>query len=136
MKKLIICVLTVFLGLSFSGCSVFMAAHQADYKDLSFLKEGVSRDEIVTELGTPVATEKDDHGNAVDIFKFRQGFGKGNKAVRMLGHGAADFFTLGLWEVVGTPSEAIFNGKDIAIKVTYDEFNKAKDIVYLKGNEK
>jgi hypothetical protein len=113
-----------------------MAAHQADYKDLSFLSEGSSRDKVLTELGPPITTEIDAQGNKVDIFKFRQGFSTGNKTVRMLGHGAADVFTLGLWEVVGTPSEAVFNGKDVVIKVSYDDKGKVKDIVYLKGANK
>jgi len=47
--------------------------------------------------------------------------------------GVADVFTLGLWEVVGTPAEAIFSAKDMAIKVTYDKDEKVKDVVYLKG---
>lgn len=135
MKRSIKIIMFVLMSLSLAGCSVFMAAHQADYKDLSFLKEGVSRDRVLTELGTPVASENNEQGNKADIFKFRQGFSTGNKTVRMLGHGAADVFTLGLWEVIGTPSEAVFNGKDMAIKVTYDSDNKAKEITYLKGKE-
>lgn len=133
MKVLIACSLLIFTCLSFSGCSVFMAAHQPDYKDLSFLKAGVSRDKIVSELGSPAATQTDEQGNAVDIYKFKQGYGTGNKALRMLGHGTADFFSLGLWEIVGTPAEAICNGKEMAVKVTYDTENKAQDIVYLTG---
>ena len=87
---------------------------------------------VLSELGTPIATEKDADGNTVDIFKFKQGYSAGNKGVRMLGHGVADVFSLGLWEVIGTPAEAVFSGKEMSIKVTYDKDNKIKDVAYLK----
>ena len=35
-----------------------------------------------------------------------QGYRKGVKVARAIGHGAADVMTLGLWEVVGRPTEA------------------------------
>ncbi len=132
MRRIILSISLIILGFSVSGCSVFMAAHQPDYKDLSFLKVGVDRDTVLINLGVPAVTEKDKDGNEVDYFKFRQGYGMGNKTVRMLGHGVADVFSLGLWEVVGTPSEAICNGHDVAVKITFDSKNQAKDITYLK----
>jgi len=55
------------------------------------------------------------------------------KTVRMVGHGVADVFSFGLWEVVGTPSEAICNGHDVAVKITFDSTNHAKDINIFKN---
>ena len=132
-KKLIVYVLLGVVCFSFSGCAVVMATRQPGYKNLNAVQAGVARDEILAELGTPTASETDAQGNKVDIFKFKQGYSTGNKAVRALGHAAADVFTLGLWEVVGTPAEAVFSGKDMAIKVTYDKDNRAKEVAYLKG---
>ncbi len=47
-------------------------------------------------------------------------------------HGAADVLTLGLWEVVGTPTEATFDGNKMAFEVTYDESDKAEKVVTLQ----
>jgi hypothetical protein len=57
-----------------------------------------------------------------------QEFSKGAKTGRAFFHGAADVFTLGLWEVVGTPTEAAFNGKKMAFEVTYDASDKVEKV--------
>lgn len=85
------------------------------------------------DLGQPISSETDSQGNKIDVFQFKQGFDAPTKAARALVHGVADVFTLGLWEVVGTPAEAIFSGKEMAIKITYDANDKVKNVVYLKG---
>ncbi len=72
-----------------------MAAHQPDHKNLSVVNPGVSRVDVLAELGMPIVSDVDLQGNKVDLFKFKQGFGKGNKASRALFHGTADLFTLG-----------------------------------------
>lgn len=133
MRRLIIWALLIVICLLSSGCSVFMAARQPDKKNLNRLAIGTPRDNVLAEFGSPTSTETDSQGNKVDIFQFKQGFDTATKATRSLVHGVADVFTLGLWEVVGTPAEAIFGGKDMAVKVTYDENEKVKNVVYLKG---
>jgi len=133
LKDVAVCILLFVCCISFSGCSVVMAAKQPDKKNLKVLNVGVQRDNILAEFGTPAATETDVEGNKVDVFKFKQGFDTATKATRSVVHGVADVLTLGLWEVVGTPAEAIFGGKDMAVKVTYDKDERAKNIVYLKG---
>ena len=133
MRKLIIWALLALFCISSSGCSVVMAVRQPDKKNLKSLVVGTPRDNVLAEFGTPTATETNENGNKVDIFQFRQGYSSDTKAARALIHGAADFLTLGLWEVVGTPTEAVFSGKNMAVKVIYDADNKVKEIVYLKG---
>ena len=133
MKTFLACVLLIVCFMSFSGCAVVMAARQPDKKNLKILSVGTPRSNIIAEFGAPAATETDPKGDKVDIFQFKQGFDTATKATRSLVHGVADVCTLGLWEVVGTPAEAIFGGKNMAIKVTYDETEKVKDVVYLKG---
>lgn len=103
-----------------SGCSVIMAIKQPPYKDLTGIKKGITRSEVIAELGTPVLSEEKD-GKKKDIFVFKQGYGRGNKAFRVLFHTAADVFTLFLWEVIGTPTELIANGRDVKMEVFYDE---------------
>lgn len=114
-----------------TGCSVFMAVKQPPKKDLEVLKEATPRNRLLAELGQPAATEMKD-GKRVDVFSFTQGYSKGTKAGRALFHGAADVATLGLWEVVGTPTEAVFDGKKMAFEVTYDANDNVEKVVPLQ----
>ena len=114
-----------------SGCSTVMAAKQPSAKNLDVLAVGSPRDVVIGELGSPVHTEVVE-GKKSDIFKFVQGYSQANKTVRTIGHGVADVFTLGLWEVVGTPTEATFNGQDMSMKVIYDQGDKVEQVIYLK----
>ena len=132
-KAFIVCVLLVVCCISFSGCAVVMAVRQPDRKDLASVQVGALRNNVIADLGAPAVSNIDAKGNKEDVFQFRQGYGTGVKATRALIHGVADVLTLGLWEVVGTPTEAIFSGKAMAIKVAYDKDDKVKDVTYLKG---
>ena len=118
-KYITIIVLTGLL----TGCSVFMAAKQPSKKNLNVLTVGYPRALLIAEFGSPINTDFKD-GNRTDIFSFRQGYSKGAKTARAVGHGVADVFTLGLWEVVGTPTEAVFDGEETAVEVTYDSNDK------------
>lgn len=117
-----------------NGCSVYMAAHQPEKKNLEVLKAGTPRSLVLAEIGQPRATETRD-GKRVDVFSFVQGYSKGNKTGRAVFHGAADVLTIGLWEVVGTPAEAAFDGKKLAFEVTYDGDNRVEKVVQLIGKE-
>jgi len=108
-----------------------MAAKQPPKKNLGVLKEGTPRSLLLAEFGQPVATETK-QGKKVDVFSFTQGYSKGAKAGRAVFHGAADVLTLGLWEVVGTPTEATFDGKKMAVEVTYDASDKVEKVVNLQ----
>ena len=104
----------------FSGCSVFMAAKQPGKKDVSVLREGNRRSLILAEFGHPVNTEKTEDGRT-DVYKFTQGYSSGAKTGRAVVHGTADVLTLGLWEVIGTPTEAAFDGREMAVEIQYDK---------------
>ncbi len=130
-------VLSLVIGpilLANSGCSVFMAANQPGKKDLSVLDEGTPRVNVVAELGAPVLSEEED-GHKVDLFAFTQGYSKGSRTGRAVFHGIADVFTLGLWEVVGTPIEATATGTDMKLKVVYDESDLVKSVEFLEGEK-
>ena len=117
--------------LNMSGCSVFMAAKQPEKKDTKMLAVGVPRAIILAELGAPISTTK--NGNeTIDIFSFKQGYGKAAKFGRAMFHGVADIATLGLWEIVGTPVESSFDGNNTAYQITYDENGNVKTVVQLK----
>lgn len=74
-------------------------------------------------------------GVKTDIFSFTQGYSGGAKAGRAILHGAADVATLGLWEVVGTPTEGYFNGSQLSAQVKYDAQDRVTEVVPLKGSE-
>jgi len=125
-------VFVIILNIFFmSGCSVVMAIKQPDYKDLNVLSRGVSRGRVIAELGTPLLTEEKE-GKKTDIFSFKQGYGKGNKAARAFFHAAADVWTLFLWEIIGTPTEAIANGRKIKVEVAYNSQDQVEDIKYIE----
>ena len=127
------CTMLLLIALisTMSACSVFMAAKQPEKKDLSLLKEGVSRAVLISEFGAPVVSEYKD-GKRYEIFKFVQGYSTGAKAGRAFLHGAASIATLGLWELFGTPTEITFNGDEMAFQVSYDENDIVDEIAMIK----
>ncbi|OEU70744.1 MAG: hypothetical protein BA863_14765 [Desulfovibrio sp. S3730MH75] len=115
-----------------SGCSVYMAANQDDAKEMSIITEGQPRSVMLGEFGQPVSTVTRSDGTVeYDVFSFRDGYSGGAKAGRALFHGVADVFTLGLWEIVGTPVEAVANGDQMSYKIFYDEHGEVSNIVPL-----
>jgi hypothetical protein len=123
-----VCILALVFS---SGCSVFMAAKQPDKKNVELFKVGTPRSALLGEFGAPAVTETRD-GKKYEIYKFVQGYSTGAKTGRALFHGAADVMTLGLWEVVGTPTEAIFSGDDMAFEVSYDQYDQIDQVTVLK----
>ena len=122
------------LGLAAFGataCSPVLAAKQPSRRDVDLLSAGVPRNLLLAELGQPIATETR-NGKRVEVFSFVQGYRKGVKVARTIGHGAADVMTLGLWEVIGTPTEATLNGHRVAYEVTYDASDRIEQVVPLK----
>ncbi len=122
------------IAVMLSGCSVFMAAKQPPKKDLSVLEIGTPRSRVISELGQPAASDTKD-GKRVDMFVFQQGYSKGAKTGRALFHGAADVMTLGLWEVVGTPTEMVFDGAHMSYEVTYDADDRIENVANLSRQE-
>jgi len=131
MKQRVPTLALVGLALAGAGCSVAMAAHQPSSKDLDLFANGMPRNLVVAEVGAPVTTESKG-GKRVDIYSFTQGYSKAARVSRTIGHGAADVLTLGLWEVVGTPTEAAFNGTQVVYEVTYDSSDRIENVVVLK----
>jgi len=130
-RKLLIAILKLVGVIAISGCSVFMAAKQPEKKDIDLLQEGVTRTQLISEFGAPVISEYK-NGKRFEIFKFVQGYSTGAKAGRAFLHGAANVATLGLWELVGTPTEITFSGNDMAFQVQYDESDVIEEVVIIK----
>ncbi len=131
--KLLLANLIIFISLSTSGCSVYMAAKQPDKLDLSILKVGTHRSLLIAEFGKPIHTETKDNDEKYEIFSFVQGYSGGAKAGRAVFHGAADVLTLGLWEVIGTPTESAFDGDKMVYEVHYDKENRIDEVKLIKN---
>jgi hypothetical protein len=131
MKVILALFVLTGVALTGAGCSVAMAAHQPSRKDVALLKAGVPRNLVVAELGAPVTSEMV-QGKRVEVYAFTQGYSKAARVSRTIGHGAADVMTFGLWEAVGTPTEAAFNGKRVVYEVTYDSSDRIEKVVTLK----
>jgi outer membrane protein assembly factor BamE (lipoprotein component of BamABCDE complex) len=132
-RMLQLCCLAL-LAPSLAGCSVYMAANQPDKKDMDVLKVGTPRSTVVAEFGAPVETTTRG-GAKVDLFTFVQGYSGLEKGGRAVLHGAADVFTLGLWEVVGTPIEGYANGTKVSVEITYDREDRVVKAVPIRGQE-
>jgi len=129
----VVALLVFFLG-GLTGCSVFMAAKQPGKKDLSVLEPGTSRAIVAAELGAPYLSEIE-AGKKVDYYGFTQGYCTATKAARAVFHGAADVATLGIWEIIGTPTESVFDGTEMRLKVTYDYADRVETVEPLKGEK-
>ena len=108
-----------------------MAAKQPNAKNTDLFKVGTPRSLLLAEFGSPAITENR-NGKKYEIYKFTQGYSAGAKTGRALFHGTADVLTLGLWELVGTPTEGIFNGEDMAYEVFYDDADRVAKVTNLK----
>jgi len=125
-------IMVMILSLLFiSNCSVYMAANQPDKKDIGLFAVGTPKNLLISEFGNPISTTTK-NGKTIDIYSFLQGYSTGAKVGRTIGHGAADILTLGLWEVVGTPTEVTFDGDKMAYEVTYDDNDRIEKVVVLK----
>ena len=109
-----------------------MAAKQPGQKNVALFKEGTPRTMLLAEFGYPITETRE--GKKYEIYTFKQGYSTGAKVARALFHGAADVATLGLWEIVATPTESVFTGTDMAFEVSYDDANRINQVVALKGS--
>jgi hypothetical protein len=131
-RHLIRLLLGLAVACTFSSCAVVMATKQPTKKDLGLLNTGTPRSLLIAEFGAPIHFEQKD-GKRVEVFSFQQGYSKAARVTRALGHGAADLFTAGIWEVVGTPTEALFDGKAVVAQVTFDASEMVEQSVMLKN---
>jgi len=129
----LMCLMLPLVAVSTTGCAVKQAMDQPDKKDVSVLAEGTPRYRVIGELGKPVDSKILENGNKVDVYSFTQGYSKGAKAARAFGHGVMDIATLGVWEVIGSPTEAIASGNKVIVRVHYDKNDLIERVVTLKG---
>ena len=120
------------VAMTFTGCAAVLATQQPGKKDLSVLKQGTSRNLVVSQLGAPQSSGVVED-QKVEVFSFTQGYKTETKAGRALFHLAADVFTLFLWEIIATPAEIVLDGSEQSYKVIYDEKSRVEKVIVLKG---
>ncbi len=118
------------------ACSVVMAARQPGQKDLAVLERGTPRSVVRGELGVPIEShEATETTKCHETYSFEQGYSGPTKAGRAIFHLAADVFTLGLWEIIGTPTELHFDGTEVNLEVSYDENDRVDSVCVYGGHE-
>ncbi len=119
-----------------TGCastrSASTAIDQPDAKNIELFKVGIHRSMLLAEFGHPMASEVRNDAKKYEIFVFTQGYSDGAKLGRAGLHTTAGLATLGLWEIIAKPTEAFFDGNEMAYEVRYDENSLVDQVVVLK----
>ncbi len=122
MKQLhIMTVPLLILCLLASGCSVFMAASRASYRgDINVVQLGAQRSAVIAELGSPDKFSTLENGGFDDRYTLDPDAHRtGTKVATAVFYLAADFFTVCLWEFIGTPLEIAAKDKLFVYHLTY-----------------
>jgi len=115
-----------------SSCSVYMEATRPTPVDLAKFQPGDSRASVTQELGLPVTTSKGEGGTSCDLYLlYTKGYGFAGKAPIAVGELAADVFTLGLAEIVLSPTEAVTRNEKRTVWFCYQ--NDALTSVTVKS---
>lgn len=117
------------LTLLLPACSVGMAASGHKAQDTSILFPGSNRAVIMSKLGPPETSKKNDDGTVTDSYLIKEG----NEASsgRAWAFAGLDLLTLGLWEVVATPYELAQGENAYRVLITYDEQGEVKEVQRL-----
>ncbi len=116
------------LCLLLTSCSAYSALNKPGKKDFKVLNVGTPRDVVLGEFGSPISSTKNDEGELVEYWSFRQGDTRGEKAKKAASHAALTVATVGFWELVA-PSIA---EKDLLTYViTFDKDEKVKAVKVL-----
>jgi hypothetical protein len=130
-RHVIATLLTASIWVPLQACSVGMALSGSENPDLGAIRVGVSRGEVELHLGSAVKTTPLPDGRHADVYQYE--IGNEPSAGRAVGHGVMDVLTLGIWEIVGTPIEAV-QGETYSATITYDESDKVADIKTQKAS--
>ena len=114
MSKRLLSIIPIILVLS--GCSVYMAAKR-DGVDVSEVQKCSTRTQFLSLGAKIISSERLEDGSLVEVYQIPKEKGSAARAVM---HGLLDISTGFLWEIAGTPMEAMMTKKEfIVIKVTY-----------------
>ena len=124
-------ILPAILILFASGCAASMAISGKEQKDFSKIVPGMSRDDVLVQLGTPDHYSTEDNGLIRDQWFIVKGNAVNKDRARA--HLGLDVLTLGFWEFVGPSYEGYMDReKHTRLIVTYDKKNAVKTIEAIK----
>ena len=112
-----------------SGCSVKMAANIEQSHQGSTLSFGRDRAFVISQIGQPLKTETRKN-RIVDTYELQRN-SKGWGYFRSGLYGFLDFFSIGLWEIIGTPLESFIQTNE-QVTIEYDENNQIFKVHYLQ----
>ena len=118
---LFVLLMTAILGIVWtcSGCAVGMALSGKRDRDITQVRTGMQRNDVIFHLGADNLRETlTNNDGTIDMFEIQKG--NAPSAGRAVGHAVLDLLTWGLWEVIGTPLEAA-TSELIKVKVNYDK---------------
>jgi len=102
------------------GCSIVMEATRPAPVRLAQFDPGESRDDVVAKLGEPISNTTDADGASCDLYSLPlSGYGNWAKAGIAFGEFLADVGTIGIAEVVSTPTEAGTRNKKTPVWFCY-----------------
>ena len=125
MGRVIIATWGLCLVLALAGCSVGMALSGKKEPDLGVIRIGSTRGEVELQLGSPIESVTRPDGLRSDVYEYE--IGNEPSAGRAAGHAVMDIFTLGLWEVIGTPIEAV-QGEEFRVTILYSPDDRVVSI--------
>ena len=114
-----------------AACSVGMAMSGKSTPNLGAVHQGITRGEVELQLGPPVQTVAQRDGSVISTYNYQ--VGNDPSAGRAMGHAVMDGLTLGLWEVIGTPIEAV-QGESYHATVTYAPDGMVRSVSTQKGS--
>jgi hypothetical protein len=120
-----------------SGCSVYMEATRPTPVDLAKFQPGDSRSSVTQELGSPVTTSKGGGGTSCDLYLlYTKGYGVAGKVPIAVGELAADVFTVGLAEIILSPTEAVTRNEKRTVWFCYQNDALVSVTVKSAGTER
>jgi hypothetical protein len=117
--------------LGLTACSTVMEANRPNGVKLSTYHLAEQRVDVVSTMGAPQSSVKDGD-RSCDVYSVYTSRTNGaQKAAVILGEGAADLFTAGLFEIVATPAQAASKPGRHTVLMCYGEDN---GLVGVKDN--
>ena len=131
MKKIFIAGSLSIVLLMQAGCTAIAVANQPKQKNLAVFSNGITRDEVIQEIGQPTTSVKKS-GKQIDTFSFNQGTSMAHRAGRIFLHSVAGTVSVGMWDFIGPTVEAKYGSTPMQYEVTYNKANVVEKVVKLK----
>ena len=121
MKSILSVCAALLLASCLAACSVYMEATRPTPVDLNDYQPGILRDAVVEKLGAPDSTAFGSDGTNCDFYKlYTRGYGSAVKFPIVLAETAADVFTLGLAELLTSPTEYMTKNEKHPVQFCYN----------------